>query len=98
MVVAKPDRIKFYFIFSQNSVKNEIAIAPSAESAMKEIPLYLSIALQYGRPKQVTYVRDTLQPLICAVIDGDANDDKLDLETDPCIVRALTVHYVCTLS
>ncbi|KAL5488188.1 IQG1 [Sanghuangporus weigelae] len=70
----------------QHCVKNEVAIAPSVESAMKEIPMYLSIALQYGRPKQVTYVRDVLQPLIWTVIDGVVNDEKLDLETDPCII------------
>ena len=70
-------------------MKNEIALAPSAESSMQEIPIYLSIALQYGRPKQVAYVRDTLQPLIWAVIDGVVNEEKLDLETDPCIVSHL---------
>lgn len=52
--------------------------------------MFLSIALQYGRPKQVSYVKDTLQPLIWAVVDGVVNDDKLDLETDPCIVSILT--------
>ena len=70
-------------------MKNEISLAPSVEAAVQEIPIFLSIALQYGRPKQVAYVRDTLQPLIWAVIDGVANDDKLDLETDPCVVRGI---------
>ncbi|KAI5118772.1 hypothetical protein M0805_005653 [Coniferiporia weirii] len=82
------DRREEYLLLKlfQSSVKSEIAIAPSAVLAMKEIPMFLSIALQYGRPKQVTYVRDTLQPLIWTVIEGVVNEEKLDLETDPCIV------------
>lgn len=55
---------------------------------MKELSLYLFIALQYGRPKQVTYLRDVLQANIHMVLDGVASDMKLDLETDPCVVSA----------
>ncbi|OCB84496.1 hypothetical protein A7U60_g8482 [Sanghuangporus baumii] len=78
--------LKLFQASRNHCVKNEVAIAPSVESDMKEIPMHLSIALQYGRPKQVTYVRDILQPLIWTVIDGVVNDEKLDLETDPCII------------
>ncbi|EJD01008.1 uncharacterized protein FOMMEDRAFT_21471 [Fomitiporia mediterranea MF3/22] len=82
------DRREEYLLLKlfQNSMKSEVAMSPSAESAIPEIPMFLSIGLQYSRPKQVTYVRDTLQPLIWAVVDGVVNDDKLDLETDPCII------------
>ena len=66
-------------------MKNHISISPSPEVAMQDVPLYLSIALQHGRTKQVTYVRETLQPLIRAVIEG-VESEALDLETDPCIV------------
>ncbi|THH07688.1 hypothetical protein EW145_g3209 [Phellinidium pouzarii] len=82
------DRREEYLLLKlfQTSIKGEIAIVPSVELAMREIPIYLSIALQYGRPKQVTYVRDMLQPHIWTVIEGVVNEEKLDLETDPCII------------
>ena len=69
-------------------MKNHINVSPSPQAAMQDIPLYLAIALQHGRTKQVVYVKETLQPLICAVIDG-VESEALDLETDPCIVREL---------
>ena len=46
-------------------------------------PMYISVAAQYVKPKQVTYVKDTLQTLIRAVID----EPDLDLETNPVNVR-----------
>ena len=67
-------------------IKNEISLAPSLDDVLKDVPLHLSIALQYGRTKQVTYLKELLQPLIWTVIDGVVNDEKLDLETDPCVV------------
>ena len=60
--------------------------------------MYLSIALQYGRSKQVTYVKELLQPLIWTVLDGVVNDEKLDLETDPCIVSSVIVSVFASCS
>lgn len=45
--------------------------------------MYIAIAVRYVRPKQVAYVRETLQTVIREVID----QTDLDLETDPAMVR-----------
>lgn len=58
-------------------------MAPTVESTLLDIPMYLSIAFQYGRTKQVSYAKEMLQPLVWTVIDGVVNGEKLDLETDP---------------
>jgi Ras GTPase-activating-like protein IQGAP2/3 len=39
--------------------------------------------MHYIRPKQLVYVREALQSVICEVV----STDDLDLETDPSIVR-----------
>jgi hypothetical protein len=45
-------------------------------------PMYINIAVHYVRPKQITYVRDALQAVICEVVSSD----DLDLEADPSLV------------
>ena len=71
------------------SIINEVAITPAISAIMQGIPIYISIALQYGRTKQVTYVRDTLQAAILNVIE----QDDLILETDPRNVRLVSSHW-----
>lgn len=41
--------------------------------------MYINIAVQYVRPKQISYVRDTFS----ALINGVIAQENLDLETDP---------------
>lgn len=77
-----------HYCHCQSSVKNHINVCPSTQASLQDVPLYLAIALQHGRTRQVAYVKETLQPLICAVIDG-VESEALDLETDPCIVSFL---------
>ncbi len=67
----------------QLAISGEISASPTPSTIMQDSPMYLSVALQYGRSKQALYVRDTLQ----AIINDVANQDDLDLVTDPCIVR-----------
>lgn len=45
--------------------------------------MYINIAVQYLRPKQVTYVRDTLQAIVRELVEAA----DLDLESDPSKVR-----------
>lgn len=45
--------------------------------------MYLSIAVQYLRPRQVSYVRETMQSIVSELIEAV----DLDLESDPSIVR-----------
>ena len=45
--------------------------------------MYINIAVQYLRPKQVTYVRETLQAIVRELVEAS----DLDLESDPSIVR-----------
>lgn len=51
--------------------------------------MYMTIAVRYVRPKQISYVRDTLQKLIREVVE----QEDLDLETDPAAVCLLFIHY-----
>lgn len=44
--------------------------------------MYLNIAVQYVRARQVTYVREAFKAIILEVIDAD----DLDLEADPSAV------------
>lgn len=69
----------------QVSIREEVAAAATLRDVALGHPLYLNVAIQYVRPKQVTYVRDTLQAVIREVV----NDDGLDLESDPILVCIL---------
>lgn len=44
--------------------------------------MYINIAVHYVRPKQVAYVRETLQSIIREVV----HSEDLDLEADPSLV------------
>ena len=45
--------------------------------------MYINVAVQYIRPKQTFYIRESLKKLILEVVEAD----DLDLEVDPSIVR-----------
>jgi Ras GTPase-activating-like protein IQGAP2/3 len=45
--------------------------------------MYINVAVQYIRPKQSFYIRESLRRLILEVVEAD----DLDLEVDPSIVR-----------
>lgn len=45
--------------------------------------MYINVAVQYIRPKQSFYIRESLRRLILEVVEAD----DLDLEADPSIVR-----------
>ena len=70
----------------QLSIEEEILSAPSISSVMTSNPMYLSLAVHYVRPRQVAYVRDSLQTVIREVVD----QHDLDLETDPVLVSLRT--------
>ena len=46
--------------------------------------MYMTIAVHYVRPKQLSYVREALQAVIREVVD----QEDLDLETDPVVVSS----------
>lgn len=77
--------MRFQLTLFQLAIRGEISESPSPSTIMQDSPMYLSVALQYGRSKQSLYVRDTLM----AIINDVANQEDLDLVTDPCIVRQL---------
>jgi Ras GTPase-activating-like protein IQGAP2/3 len=47
--------------------------------------MYINVAVHYVRPKQVAYVRETLQAIIREVVHSQG----LDLEVDPSLVSEL---------
>jgi Ras GTPase-activating-like protein IQGAP2/3 len=53
--------------------------------------MYMNAAVQYVRPKQVPFVRETLQGDVRHVVDAD----DLDLDVDPCAVSIPGSRYWC---
>jgi len=65
--------------------------APSISDVIHGHPMYINIAVQYVRPRQVTYIRETLQGIIRELMEAV----DLDLESDPTVVSIVTVvHYL----
>ncbi|KAH7887756.1 ras GTPase-activating protein [Phlebopus sp. FC_14] len=79
------DRREDYLLLKllQLSIRQEVAAVQTVEDVIHGHPMYISIAVQYLRPKQVTYVRDTLQAIMRELIDAV----DLDLESDPSIIH-----------
>ena len=65
------------------AIHEETSTASSVQEVARTHPTFINIAVQYLRPKQTAYIRETLQGVIREVI----NSEDLDLETDPCVVR-----------
>ncbi|KAI0677108.1 hypothetical protein C8Q78DRAFT_959803 [Trametes maxima] len=73
--------------FFQTAVYDEVTTASAVEVIIRAHPSFINVAVHYLRPKQTTYIRETLQGVIREVL----NADDLDLETDPCVIyRART--------
>lgn len=66
----------------QLSIRQEIASAQTVDDVIRGHPMYINIAVQYLRPKQVTYIRETLQTIVRELVEAI----DLDLESDPSIV------------
>ncbi|KAF9221951.1 ras GTPase-activating protein [Gyrodon lividus] len=79
------DRREDYLLLKlfQLSICQEVADAQTIEDVIHGHPMYISIAVQYLRPKQVTYVRETLQAIVRELIEAV----DLDLESDPSIIH-----------
>jgi Ras GTPase-activating-like protein IQGAP2/3 len=69
----------------QMSIQQEVAAASTIDQVAMAHPMYINVAFNYVRPKQVTYVKDVLQAVIQHVVD----QEDLDLETDPVVVRVI---------
>lgn len=68
---------------SQHSVTQEIQAANTLADVRHGHPMYINVAVQYIRPKQSFYIRESLRRLILEAVETD----ELDLEVDPSIVR-----------
>ncbi|KAH9918193.1 uncharacterized protein BXZ73DRAFT_92257 [Epithele typhae] len=68
--------------FFQTAIHDEVAAAPTAQAIALSQPNFINVAVHYLRPKQIAYIRDTLQHVIREVVKAD----DLDLETDPSII------------
>ncbi|KAG1754021.1 ras GTPase-activating protein [Suillus paluster] len=67
----------------QLSIRQEILAAPSISDVVRGHPMYINIAVQYVRPRQVTYIRETLQGIIRELMEAV----DLDLESDPTVIH-----------
>ncbi|EIW76096.1 hypothetical protein CONPUDRAFT_64414 [Coniophora puteana RWD-64-598 SS2] len=79
------DRREDYLLLRlfQLSIKDEIKSAGSISDIVHGHPMYINIAVHYVRPKQVTYVRETLQAIMRELVDAV----DLDLEADPSVIH-----------
>ena len=66
----------------QHSVTQEIQAATTIGDVRQSHPMYINVAVQYIRPKQSFYIRESLRRLILEVVEAD----DLNLEVDPSIV------------
>jgi Ras GTPase-activating-like protein IQGAP2/3 len=88
--------IRLYKIFPvlicsfQLAIQDEIADAKEPATIVQAHPMYITIAVHYLRPKQITYIRDALQGIIREVI----NASDLDLEVDPVRVRPFRFFFL----
>ncbi|TRM67597.1 hypothetical protein BD626DRAFT_395296 [Schizophyllum amplum] len=75
------DRREDYLLLKLFSVaiREDIKGANSIDDVIHGHPMYLSVAIQYVRPKHAVYIRDTLQAVVRDVVESD----DLDLEVDP---------------
>ncbi|KIL70078.1 hypothetical protein M378DRAFT_156131 [Amanita muscaria Koide BX008] len=75
------DRREDYLLLKlfQLAIQEEIKNSSSIQQVIEEHPMYITVAVHFVRPKQITYVRDAFQSLIKEVI----NSGDLDLEVDP---------------
>lgn len=71
------------FLHPQLSIRQEVASSQTIDDVVRGHPMYINIAVQYLRPKQVTYVRDMLQGIVRELVEAA----DLDLESDPSVVR-----------
>lgn len=78
------DRREDYLLLKlfQFAIHDEIVSSNSIEEIIKGHPTYIGVAVNYVRPKQAAYVRETLQAIIRDVI----NAEDLDLEADPAVI------------
>lgn len=63
--------------------------ATSVQEVTLSHPIFIDIAVHYLRPKQVVFIKETVQYVMREVI----HQDDLDLETDPCVVRRLVSDF-----
>ncbi|TFK28757.1 IQ domain-containing protein-containing RasGAP [Coprinopsis marcescibilis] len=67
----------------QLAIRDQMTVAPTIEEVTSAHPLYLNVAFSYLRPKQATYLREALQPLLKAAVETEG----LNLEIDPCVIH-----------
>ncbi|KAJ7283670.1 ras GTPase-activating protein [Mycena rebaudengoi] len=80
------DRREDYLLLKlfQLAIQEEVNAAGSIHEIVHGHPVYINIAVPYVRPKQNTYVRDTLQGMIQEMIrPRGPRELPLDLELDP---------------
>ncbi|KAF9009085.1 hypothetical protein BDQ17DRAFT_1398182 [Cyathus striatus] len=69
----------------QLSIREEVASSASIEEIARGHPLFINIAVQYIRSKQIIYVQDSFQTIVKEVIEAD----DLDLEANPSVIHRL---------
>ncbi|KAH0587587.1 hypothetical protein H2248_006362 [Termitomyces sp. 'cryptogamus'] len=79
------DRREDYLLLKlfQLSIRKEIASSPSIDDIIHGHPMYINIAVQYARPKQLAYAREAFQTIVREIVSSE----DLDLEADPSAIH-----------
>ncbi|KAG8821050.1 hypothetical protein FRC18_011521 [Serendipita sp. 400] len=78
------DRREDYLLLKlfQMSIHEEVMAANTMDQVVMSHPMYINVAFNYVRPKQVIFVKDVLHNAIRQIVE----QDDLDLETDPVVI------------
>jgi len=81
------DRREDYLLLKlfQMSIREEVLASETIAEVANAHPMYINIAFNYVRPKQVTFVKEAIQDVVNTII----NNEGLDLESDPVVVWGL---------
>ncbi|KAG6899516.1 hypothetical protein C0993_009572 [Termitomyces sp. T159_Od127] len=79
------DRREDYLLLKlfQLAIREEVASSPSIDDVIHGHPMYINLAVQYVRPKQLTYAREAFQDIIREIVSSE----DLDLEADPSAIH-----------
>ncbi|KAG8822729.1 hypothetical protein FRC17_009483, partial [Serendipita sp. 399] len=78
------DRREDYLLLKlfQMSIHEEVMAADSIAQVAMSHPMYINVAFNYVRPKQVIFVKEVLHGAIRQIVE----QDELDLETNPVVI------------
>jgi Ras GTPase-activating-like protein IQGAP2/3 len=85
------DRREDYLLLKlfDKSIREEVMSGETIAQVANAHPMYINVAFNYVRPKQVTFVKEALQGVVNTIV----HQEDLDLESDPVVVCKFPLAY-----